>query len=162
MFQHLLREETIKTSFEASGREAAFAELVAMLPSWGVDAQQKSALLDKITDASSESVTFGYDLAIASCVIPGITFPLATLGISKKGILFKGQSLEPVHFAFLIVLPEHEDAQNQENRFMQDIETFAHDKFMKERLKIADSPEEAYEIFLREGQQNQILAQYGI
>ncbi len=162
MFQHLLREESIKTSLEAGSREAALTELVATLPSWGITNNQKIELLEKLIDPSRDCIAIGDDVVMAACVVSGMSFPLAAMGITRHGVSFRGEGKEPSHFIFLVVLPEHEDTLSQKSRFEQEVSVFAGDKFLKERLKLADSAEEAYEIVLREGRQDQILMQYSI
>ena len=152
MFQHLLREESIRVNFDGNSREAILAELVALLPGWGISPRHKRIILDRLLDQPSETIFFGEEVLFATCTIPGIAFPLASLVVSRSGASFATHSHEYLNFMFLVILPEHEDSESQRLRLIQDVMNFDKESFLKQRLKIAENPEEAYEIILREGQ----------
>lgn len=152
MFQHLLREESIKVHLDVPNREAALAELIAILPSWGVTSKQKGSLLELLLQRERFGTTaIGDGIALPHCVFSGISYPLASLGLSRKGIPYPSLDGEPVNLVFLAVFPDHEEySHSEKRRDLHDAENFFRDRFLRERLKISESPEEAYEIILRE------------
>jgi len=159
MFHHLLREGTIRVGFEAPNREAALAELVALLPPEDLTAKQKGALLEGLLERERFGTTaVGEGLALPHCILPGISAPLAFLGISRKGIPFSSLDGNPVHLIFLVVIPEENQAREKKNQILHDASLFFRDSFWRERLKICATPEEAYEIVMREGSQYLSLA----
>ncbi len=161
MFQQLLREETIRVSFEAPNREAALAEIVALLPADnGLNPKQKGALLELLLERERFGTTaIGDGLAMPHCILPGVSSPFAFLAVSRKGILFPSLDGGLVYLVFLLVLPETgHQGREQRNRILHDASTFFRDSFWRERLKICATPEEAYEIIMREGSQYLSLA----
>ena len=153
MFQHLLHEADIRIPLEASSREGALAELIATLPSFKFSAQQKSNLLEVLLQREFfESTAVGNQLALPQCVLPGIEAPFFLMGISRKGIMFPSQDGQPVHFVFLSVFPEKSGEAVRRYSLLHEIEIFFNDPFLRERLKICETPEEVCEIFVRESQ----------
>lgn len=151
MFQQLLREQTIKTSLEAAGREAAFAELTAILPSWAVSGKQKSEILELLLQRELFDSTFAENgLAMPHCFFGNLPYPVCALGISRKGIPYQqGGEVHPAHFVFLTVFPEN---RTDYPAVLHYARKFFSDPFLRERLKIADSSEEIFEILVRESQ----------
>lgn len=153
MFQHLLHEKAIRIPLEASSREGAFAELIALLPSWELSSRQKSRLLEILLQREFfESTAVSRQLALPHCLLPGISDPFCVLGISRKGIAFSAEDGQPVHFVFLSVFPEKNEFSGPRYALLREIENFFKDPFLRERLKICETAEEVYEIFLRESQ----------
>ena len=151
MFQHLFQEQSIRTHFDAPGREAALAELTALLPSWYLNSQQKGKMLDLLLQRENLGTTaLGDGIALPHCSLSDIPFPFASLGISRKGISYPSLDGEPVYLLALIVFPPAQEFSLQRHRILREAEIFFRDRFLKERLKICDSPQEAYEIILRE------------
>ncbi len=152
MFQHLLHEQSIRTHFEAPNREAALAELIALLPSRYLSSQQKGKILDLLLQRESLGTTaMGEGIALPHCSIPDIAFPFASLGISRKGIYYPSLDGAPVYLLTLILFPSGQGFTTfQRYRMLREVEILFRDRFLKERLKICESPQEAYEIILRE------------
>jgi fructose PTS system EIIBC or EIIC component len=151
MFQHLLREESIRLHLDAPSREAALAELVALLPSWGISAKQKGEVLDLVLQRERFGTTaIGDGIALPHCVFHGIAEPLASVGISKKGISYPSLDGAPVNVLLLVIFPENMNSHYERYRVLHDAEVLFRDPFVRERLKISETPEEAFEIILRE------------
>lgn len=159
MFQHLLREESIVIPFEATTRDAALAELVAMLPSWGLTPRQKSSLLELLIQREKFGTTAtGDGVALPHATLPGISFPIVSLGISRRGIdSYPALDGHPVYIVGLVIFPENAAADTERYRLLHDAEMLFRDKFLCERLKMSESKEEAYEVILR---QSSYLAEY--
>lgn len=151
MFQQLLHEQTIKTSLEAGSREAAFAELTALLPAWTISGRQKSEILELLLQRELFDSTFtGNDLAMPHCFFGGLPYPVCALGISRKGVPYQqGTESKLAHFVFLTIFPEDRSGYPAVFHYVQ---KFFSDPFLRERLKIADSSEEVFEILIRESQ----------
>ena len=151
MFQRLLREETIHVRLEAPNHEAALAEMVAFLPAFAFSARQKSEVLELLLQRERFGTTaIGEGVALPRCTLTGLLSPVVALGISRKGIRYPSLDGQPVHLIFLTLFPEDETLNPDRQRILQSAEWILKDRFLKERLKICESAEEAYEIILRE------------
>lgn len=151
MFQHLLHEQSIRTHFEAPNREAALAELIALLPSRHLSPQQKGKLLDLLLQRENLGTTAtGEGTALPHCSLSDIKVPFASLGISRKGISYPSLDGGPVYLLTLLVFPASEAFALRRYHILREVEALFRDRFLRERLKICDSPEEAYEIIRRE------------
>lgn len=149
MFQQLLHEQTIKNSLEAGTLEGSFSELTALFPPLTFSSRQKSAVLELLLQRELFDSTFaGNGLAMPHCFYGNLSSPVSALGISKEGISYPSSSdCKLAHFVFLTVFPE-----NRENypAVLHYVQKFFSDNFLCERLKIADSSEEIFEILIRE------------
>jgi mannitol/fructose-specific phosphotransferase system IIA component (Ntr-type) len=150
MFQRLLREETIFVKLDAPNREAALAEMVALLPSWSLNAHQKCEALDLLLQRERFGTTaVGEGVALPRCTMPGIESPIVALGIYPRGVQYPSLDGEPVQLVFLSVFPEDLSDYNRQ-RIIHSAEWILKDRFLRERLKICQTPEEAFEFILRE------------
>lgn len=151
MFQKLLHEQTIKPLLEASSREAAFAELTAVFPAWVLSSRQKSEVLERLLQQELQDPGIStHGLATPHCYFDSLAHPVSALGISKKGIFCPAaRVLQPVHFVLLTIFP---DSGWDSSSVLTYVQNFFSDRFMRERLRLADSAEEVYEILIRESQ----------
>ena len=151
MFQQLLHEQTIKISLEAGNYESAFVELTALLPPWVVSGYQKSQILELLLQREVFDSTLAENgLAMPHCFFGNLPYPVSALGISKKGFQYsKSADSKLAHFIFLTVFPENRAGYPA---VLNDVQKFFNDNFICERLKIADSAEEIFEILIRESQ----------
>ena len=153
MLRHLLREEAIKIGFEALDREDAFKKLIALIPAWSVKSQDRRKIFELLMNREKIGTTaMGEGICLPNCILGGVSVPLAVLGISRAGVAFPSLDGEPVHIFFLLVLPASEDAGQMKARILHEAEGLFKDRFLRERLKIAESPEEAFEVILRESE----------
>lgn len=151
MFQQLLHEDMFQLRLEAPNREALLAEMVALLPASLLTPVQKSEVLELLLQRERFGTTAtGEGLAMPRCTLSGLTAPIACLGISRKGISYPSIDGEPVYLIFLTIFPEDPAYDSEKRSMMQAAETIFKDRFLKERLKISSTPEEACEIVLRE------------
>lgn len=152
MFQRLLHEDVIRLPLEAPNFEGAVAELIATLPSVFLSPRRKSELLEILLQREFfESSAAGAQLALPHCVLPGLEEPFCALGISRKGIPFSAAE-SPVHFILISVFPEKGEWTPQRYELLKEVKAFFKEPFLRERLKICDSPEDAYEFLSRETQ----------
>ncbi|MBN1689259.1 MAG: PTS sugar transporter subunit IIA [Candidatus Omnitrophica bacterium] len=151
MLQHLLREESVKVGFEAASQEEAIRKLIDLLPSWGLSPEDRENVYSRILAREGYGTTaIGEGIALPHCIFAGVSLPLASLGISREGIDFPSLDGLPVHIAFLLVLPDTEDAGQMKSQILHSAGSFFRDRFWRERLKIAGSAQEAYELIVRE------------
>lgn len=151
MFQQLLREESIGLHLEAPNREAALAELLALLPRGGLTARQKAEVLELLIQRERFGTTAtGDGLAVPHCIYSGTETPLASLGISRRGIAYPSLDGAPVYIVMLMIFPERSGFDAERHRILKDVEVLFRDRFLRERLKISENPDEAFEIILRE------------
>ncbi len=117
----------------------------------GFNAKQKSRLLEFLLQRERFGTTaLGDGIALPHCIFPDIESSFGCLGISKKGIPFPSLDGDPVYLLYMMVFPESGSAHAERFRVLREAETFLKDAFVRQRLKISEAPEEAYEIIVRE------------
>lgn len=153
MLPYSLHEESILINLDAPNREAALAEVIAKLPSFAVPPRKKSLVLDLVLQREMFGTTaVGDSVALPHCFVMDLDHPVSVLAVSRKGIQFSALDGQPVHLIFLTVFPESYRGSAEKQNLLKDAETIFRDRFLQERLKISESTEEAYEIFLREAE----------
>ena len=151
MWHHLLREDSVFLHLEAPGAEAALAEMVALLRAPEIHFKQKSGLLEFLLQRESLGTTaVGDGIALPHCIFPEVNAPFGCLGISRKGVPFPSLDGAPVFLILMTVFPEHGSGHAERFKILREAELFLKDPFARERLKISESPEEAYEMIVRE------------
>ena len=151
MWHQLLREDSIFLHLEAPNAEAALTEMIAMFRLPGFNAKQKSSLLEFLLQRERFGTTaLGDGIALPHCIFPEVKSSFACLGISRKGIPFPSLDGEPVYLVYMSVFPEQGASHAERFIALREAEIFLKDPFVRQRLKISESPEEAYEIILRE------------
>ncbi|MBI3307405.1 MAG: PTS sugar transporter subunit IIA [Candidatus Omnitrophica bacterium] len=152
MFQQLLLEESIGIDVKAKNYEEALRESINLLPKWGLKEPFRERLFARLVERERFGTTaIGDGVALPHCVFSDVEFPLASLAISREGIAYPALDGELVHIIFLLVLPECEEAEQNKQRILHMAELFFRDRFLRERIKISERPEEVYELLLREG-----------
>ncbi len=150
MFQDLLPEKAIGVGLRALDRDEALRELIELLPE-DLGSQQKEKIFHLLLHREQFGTTaIGEGIALPHCIFPGVSFPLASLGISGQGIHFSSLDGGPVYVIFLLVLPKSQDWDHEKKMILRLVENLLRDRFLLERLKISETPEEAYEILVRE------------
>ena len=151
MFQRLLREETIFVRLDAPNREAALAEMVALLPSWSLTPRQKSEVLDLLLQRERFGTTaVGEGVALPRCTMAALETPIIALGIHPRGVQYPSLDGEPVHLVLVSIFPESTVSDYDRQRVLHSAELILKDRFLKERLKLCQTPEEALEVIMRE------------
>ncbi len=151
MWHPLLREDSIFLHLEAPNAEASLTEMIARFRAPGFSARQKSNLLEILLQREHFGTTaLGDGIALPHCVFPEIKSSFSCLGISRKGIPFPSLDGEPVYFLYMMLFPESGSAHAERFRVLREAEMFLKDAFVRERLKISETPEEAHEMIARE------------
>lgn len=151
MLPYSLHEESILIHLDAPNPEAALAEVIAKLPSFAIPCRKKADILELVLQREMFGTTaIGDSIALPHCFFLDIENPVSVLAISRKGIHFPSLDGQPVHLIFLTVFPESYRGSLEKQNLLKDAEMIFRDQFLRERLKISETPEEAYEIFVRE------------
>ncbi len=151
MLQHVLREASIKVRLQSIDRDAALAELIQGLPSEFVSEEAKRELLSMVLQRENFGTTaIGDGIAIPHCTFPGLSFPLAALGVSPCGLDYPSLDGDLVHVVFLCIFPQVADIANLKRKILHSAEVLLRDRFTREQLKNAESAGEAYQIILKE------------
>lgn len=153
MLQQLLREEFVRVHLEAPNREAALADLIAGIPSTYLSSRKKAPILELLLQRERFGTTaIGDGVALPHCLSAEVEEPLLLLGISRKGITYPSLDGQAVHFIVMTIFPERYAEHPERRHLLREAESVFKDRFLKERLKISETREEAYEIFLREAE----------
>ncbi len=151
MLEPMLLENAIRLHLETPNREACLAELVALFPNAEVSPRHKADLLEILLQGERFATTaIGEGAALPHCVFPGISRPIASLGISRRGIAYPSLDGEPVFVVLLMVFPEKDFDAATRTDILREAEALLRDRFVRERLKICETAEEAHEVILRQ------------
>lgn len=153
MFQQLLREEDIQIGLKAKDVESAFQQMIDKVPGWSLSFSEKKAILKALLTRERFGTTaLGDGVALPRCQFAGIQYPRALLGISQEGIPFPSLDGAPVYVIFMLVWPEADPSDFEKQRVLHSAEVFFRDRFLRERIKLAQSREEVLEVILREAE----------
>lgn len=151
MLPPLLHENHIILHLEAPNRETALIEMMAQLPQSEFASKKKVQAIELILQRERFGTTASGDgVAFPHCSIPDITEPVVALGISRKGVDYCALDGAPVFFLLMIIFPESYQGTQAYLDLLREAALIFRDRFLKERLKISQTREEAYEIFSRE------------
>lgn len=145
MGQPLLREENIVACLKAVDVETAFRQLMEILPVWKMDPSSKERVLERLLLRERVGTTaIGQGIALPHCFSPDVTEPVVVFGVSSEGIPYPSLDGRPVHFVFLLILPQNEAAQQMKCEILQNIKWLLCDRFLQERLKAVQSASEVF------------------
>ena len=148
---HLLSVEQIIPEMQAKERWAAIAELTDRLVAVDRialdDRQEVIEALEAREHTMSTGIGFG--IAIPHATSTRVNQVVAAFGRSKEGIEFGSLDHTPVRFVVLFVVPKDEFQMHL--RTLAAIAKFLNDKGVRERLTLANKPEDILEIFRANG-----------
>ncbi len=154
MGHHLLREENIVAGLEARHHEEALEKLLDALPPWGLQGIDRERILRLLCLREQIGTTaIGQGIALPHCCSPEVLEPILALGVSPRGIPFQSLDGKPVHFIFLLILPQNEGSERLKRKILQNIKWVLCDRAMQERLKAASDAGEIYRCVFRESEQ---------
>ncbi len=149
----LLREENIVAGLDAINREDALAKIVDALPAWSLRGIEKQKILDLLLLREQVGTTaIGRGMALPHCFSSEIPEPIVAFGVSPKGISYPSLDARPVHFIFVLILPQNEAAERQKRQILQNIKGSLGDRHMQECLKAAQTASEIYQLIIPEAQ----------
>jgi mannitol/fructose-specific phosphotransferase system IIA component (Ntr-type) len=154
MGRPLLCEENIIAGLDASDREDALKKIIDALPPWTLKQTSKKNILELLFLRERIGTTaIGHGIALPHCFSSDVTEPIVAFGVSPDGIPYPSLDSRPVHFVFLLILPQSEAAEHRKRQILQNIKWFLCDRYMQERLKSARSASEIYQLVVPDRQQ---------
>lgn len=144
----LLSTDTIVVDLVGSSKKTVLEELCGALgraKKLPDPAGMLKALLDR---EALGSTGIGGGVAIPHGKSASVLGQSAALGLSKKGVDFDSLDGEPVHIVFLLVAPA--DAAGDHLRALSKISRLLKDKFFRQALRDAKTPEEVLKIIREE------------
>ena len=148
---NLLSVNQIIPDLKARDRWPAILELVERLVSGGlVNPLDKDGILRALElREQTMSTGIGFGIAIPHASSDRVTEVVAAFGRSKQGIEFGSLDNVPVQFIVMFVVPK--DQFQIHLRTLAAIAKFLNDRGVRERLSMAESPDEILRIFQAPG-----------
>jgi len=147
MKRPLLHEENIVAGLRAEHCEEALRKLLNAIPSWRLAPAVKEGMLELLVLRERLGTTaIGRGVALPHCVSPDVSEPLVIFGVSPEGVPYSSLDGAPVHFIFVLVLPQHDAAEKTKRDILQNIKWFLFDRNLQEKLKAAGSAHEVLDL----------------
>jgi PTS system nitrogen regulatory IIA component len=144
-----LSEEEIVAGLSAPDFEGALAKLVAVLPDWRVGPDVKQHLLEALIRREKIGTTaIGGGIALPHCFSSEITEPMVVFGVSPDGIPYPSLDGRPVHFVFMLLLPQTESAERVKRSVLQNIKWVLCDRSLADRMKRSSSAHEIAQLLM--------------
>lgn len=149
----LLHEENIVAGLDARDREDALKKIVDALSVWSLQGIEKQKILELLILREQIGTTaIGHGIALPHCFSPEIHEPIVAFGVSPVGVPFPSLDGRPVHFIFVLILPQNEAAERQKRQILQNIKWFLCDRSMQDRLKATHTAFEIHQLIVPEPQ----------
>jgi mannitol/fructose-specific phosphotransferase system IIA component (Ntr-type) len=143
----LLREGNIVAGLDALNREDALRKIVSALSSWSLRGMEKQKILNLLLLREEVGTTaIGHGIALPHCFSPEVHEPIVAFGVSPEGIPYPSLDGCPVHFIFMLILPQGETAERSKRKILQNIKWSLCDRTMRERLKAARTAAEIHQL----------------
>ena len=145
-----LSKEAISVDLRATDKRGIISELVDLLISAKkVDERDRSKLIHSLLERESLGSTgVGHGIGIPHGKLEGVRELVAAFGISQKGVDFQSLDGEAVYLFFLLVAPH--DSAGPHLKALARISRLLKDKFFRNHLRKAPSPEEVLETIHKE------------
>jgi PTS system nitrogen regulatory IIA component len=143
-----LSVDTISVDMKAQSKKEALQEICQLLAG-----SKKLADPDKMVGVLMErealgSTGIGQGIAIPHGKTDIVTQQVAALGLSKRGVDFDALDGEPVYIFFLLIAPK--EAAGEQLKALAKISRLLKDKFFRQALRDAKTPQEALNIIKEE------------
>jgi len=149
----LLREENVVAGLDALNFEDALKKIIDAMPAWSLPGIAKEKILELLILREQVGTTaIGHGIALPHCFSSEVHEPVVAFGVSPEGISFPSLDGCPVHFVFVLILPQHEKAEHQKRQILRNIKWSLCDRSMQERLKKARTASEIYQLMVPESQ----------
>jgi mannitol/fructose-specific phosphotransferase system IIA component (Ntr-type) len=155
----LLREENIVAGLDARDREDALTKIIDALPAWSLQGIGKEKILELLVLREQVGTTaMGHGIALPHCFSSEVNEAIVAFGVSPEGVPYPSLDGRPVHFIFVLILPQTEAAERQKRHILRDIKWFLRDRYLQERLKAARTAFEIHQLIAPELQHAPALA----
>lgn len=154
----LLREENILVGLEAKSCEEALEKIVDFLPEWVLTADEKRKIFQSLLLREQVGTTaIGRGVAFPHCFSDEVHEPVIAFGVSAGGVSYPSLDGRAVHFIFILVLPRTEAAEQQKRLILQNIKWLLFDRYLQERLRMARTASEVYQLLVPDAQRQLAL-----
>jgi len=144
----LLDKENITLDMKAHDKKSAIKELINLLVESG-KVKDADEVFRAVYEREKIGTTgIGQNVAIPHGKTTAIKKITGAVGISRKGIEFQSLDGEPVNIVFLLLGPE--DISGEHLKALARVARLFKDKFTRDALKNAESPERIIEIIKKE------------
>ena len=142
----LVDKNAVTVDLKAQEKDEVISELVDLFVSSGrIEKSKKSEVVKKIKERELLGSTgIGKGVAIPHAKCPNVKNMAAAFGISKEGINYKSLDGELSYIFFLLIAPG--ETPGPHLKALAKISRLLDDKFVRERLRMAKSPQEIFKI----------------
>jgi PTS system nitrogen regulatory IIA component len=141
-----LKLEFIIEELKAATREAALAELAAVLTHAGSTDDRDEMVKVLMARERLGSTGIGDGIAIPHGKIRGLDDLMIAIGRSNKGVDFNAMDGKPVHLFFLLMAPENSSGQHL--KVLARISRLLKDSVLRKKLMEAESPGELFNLLV--------------
>jgi len=145
-----LSPQAVKIGLEAREKKEAIQEMLKILVSAGaLKEKDLPVVLNAVLEREKIGSTgVGQGVAIPHGKTRLVTKEIGALGISHSGINFESLDGEPVNFVFLLLGPE--DISGNHLKALARVANLFRDRFFREALRAATTPQEILSIIAKE------------
>jgi len=145
-----LTKETIGADLQSTDKKGVITELVDLLvAAKKVDERDRAKLIQSLLERESLGSTgVGHGIGIPHGKLEGVRELVAAFGISHKGVDFDSLDGDPTYIFFLLVAPH--DSAGPHLKALARISRLLKDKFFRNTLRKAATPDEILEIIQKE------------
>ncbi|MBD3379984.1 MAG: PTS sugar transporter subunit IIA [Candidatus Omnitrophica bacterium] len=142
----LLSKEAVSVGLASREKDDVLSELVDLLVSSGsVKKSEKSQILKRLQERETLGSTgIGKGVAIPHAKCAKVKKMVAALAVAKEGVDFRSLDGDPTFIFFLLIAPG--ETPGPHLKALAKISRLLDDKFIRDRLKAADSPGDALRI----------------
>ena len=144
----ILPAGSISVDLKAASKQEVLSELCGLLEKAGKLPESKAMVQILMEREGLGSTGIGQGVAIPHGKSSSVSLQSAALGISKRGVDFDALDGEPVHIVFLLIAPP--DGAGNHLKALAKVSRLLKDKFFRQALKDAKSPEEILKIIREE------------
>jgi len=144
----ILPSGSILVDLKAASKQEVLSELCGLLEKAGKLPEAKPMVQILMEREGLGSTGIGQGVAIPHGKSPSVSMQAAALGISKRGVDFDALDGEPVHIVFLLIAPP--DGAGNHLKALAKVSRLLKDKFFRQALKDAKTPEEILKIIREE------------
>ena len=144
----LLRREFVLEQLKAENKRDALAELVGVFSQAKMNVDSEAMLHVLLDRERLGSTGIGDGIAIPHGKLPELAEMVVSFGRSREGIAFDAMDGKPVHLFFLLMAPENSAGQHL--KALARISRLFKDKFFRQALRDAKSPDDVLKIIQRE------------
>ncbi|GCF94986.1 PTS fructose transporter subunit IIA [Enterococcus florum] len=141
----ILKKEFVTLQLSATSKTTAISELANTFVKEGVVTNENAYLSAVMTREKESTTGIGFGVAIPHGKSAGVVEPALAFGRSQTGIEYDSMDGKPVHFLFLIAVPEHSN--DEHLRILSKLSRKLMHEDVRKQLMDAATVEHIYQIF---------------